>query len=110
MQNNLHNCRLLKTFAKIVLFLDSHDIQNKVRISAYFLNFSNKAKEQFEDIAKKTIIRQREIGHSIAFSTAGHEADELRYTLFIEQPDISSVVSIKRRYSFDGAFITLSLH
>lgn len=75
---------------KIVLFLDSHDIQNKVRISAYFLNFSSRAKEQFEGIARKTIIRQREIGHSIAFSTAGHEADELRYTLFIEQPDISN--------------------
>jgi len=42
-------------------------------------------------LQKKTIIRQREIGHSIAaFSTAGHEADELRYTLFIEQPDISN--------------------
>lgn len=75
---------------KIITFLDSNDIQNKVRISNYLLNFSSDAKEQLEDSINRTLIRQKEIGHSVAYSTAGNEEDSLRYTLFVEQPDINN--------------------
>lgn len=75
---------------KIIAFLDSCDLQNKVRISNYLLNFSADAKNQLNDIINRTLIRQKEIGHSIAYSTAGHTEDSLRYTLYIEQPDINN--------------------
>lgn len=75
---------------KIIAFLDSCDLQNKVRISNYLLNFSTDAKEQLEDIINRTLLRQKEIGHSIAYSTAGHTENSLRYTLYIEQPDINN--------------------
>lgn len=74
---------------KIIAFLDSHDLHNKVRISNYFLNFSSDAKERIEDSINIALIRQKKIGHSVAFSTAENEEDSLRYTLYVEQPNIN---------------------
>ena len=82
--------RIPEFIDKIIAFLDSCDLQNKVRISNYLLNFSTDAREQLEDIINGTLVRQKEIGHSIAYSTAGNTEDSLRYTLFIEQPGIKN--------------------
>ena len=82
--------RIPEFIEKMIAFLDSCDSQNKVRISNYLLNFSTDAREQLEDIINRTLARQKEIGHSIAYSTTGYAKDSLRYTLYIEQPDINN--------------------
>ncbi|MBQ4646344.1 MAG: SEC-C domain-containing protein [Candidatus Gastranaerophilales bacterium] len=75
-------------FSKIINYLDNNVVDNKVLASNYLLNFSSDAKDEFCKKIEYILNRQKELGYMIAFNTAGSDEDSLRYTAFIEQPNI----------------------
>lgn len=83
----------------IINYLDKNDINNRVEIANYLLDFSTESKQQLCDTISYTINRQKQTKEMLAFSTAGLDNLSLRYTVFIEQPGIQCFTKeYKRNY------------
>ncbi len=84
---------------QILKYLVEEDIENKVEISDYFLNFATDAKEVLCKQILYTIERQSKTHNMLSFGTAGCDEFSLRYTCFVEQPKVNVLSDLeKRRY------------
>lgn len=85
-------------FLRILKYLEVEDIDNKVEISNFFLDFASDAKEEFCEQVKYALKRQLETKHMTAISASG-TGNSLRYTCFVSQPGILLLsTDEKRRY------------
>lgn len=86
-------------FMEIINYLERSDIENKVEISNYLLDFSTEAKNQLCQYIEYSLWRQKKIGKMISCSTSGCDDLSLRYTVFINQPKVESFSEkYKRNY------------
>ena len=76
-------------FLQTLKYLNDNNIEDKIEISDYFLNFSTDAKELLCDQVLYAIQRQLKTRNMLAFSTAGGDELSLRYTCFVNQPAIN---------------------
>lgn len=74
---------------EIIDFLLTSEIANKVEISNYILNFSSDARETLVSGIDYALKRQLETGWMLAFGASGEGDNSLRYTVFVEQPNIN---------------------
>lgn len=87
-------------FLKIINHLEKSDFEDRIQASNYLLNFSTDAREQFCQSVEYALQRQPQIGHMLAFATAGDGEHTLRYTSFVEQPGIKAFTDeYKRQYT-----------
>ncbi len=75
-------------FNKIINLLESNNITNKVQITNYFLDFSTDARTELINSIQYALKRQKETGYMLSFGTAGDDDISLRYTGFVQQPNI----------------------
>lgn len=69
---------------EVIEFLEENDLDNKTYLSDFLLNFASDAKEQMNDAIEHILVHQKEINTMIPMITFG----ELRYCLFVNQPDV----------------------
>ena len=87
-------------FLEIINHLEKSDFEDRIQASNYLLNFSTDAREQFYKSVEYALQRQTQIGHMLAFGTAGDGEHTLRYTSFVEQPGIKAFTDeYKRQYT-----------
>lgn len=86
-------------FLQFLDYLLKSDIENKVEISNYLLDFSSDTKKDLCDNIKYTLKRQKATRNMLAFGTSGCDEFSVRYTAFVEQPKINVLTnSYKRDY------------
>ena len=78
---------LPKYFEQILEWLNSSNLNNKIRIANYLLDFSADAKENLSNRIEHALQRQLVTHHSLAISTGGQKSTELRYTCFVCSED-----------------------
>jgi len=83
--------RIPYLFVQILTYLEKNNVEDKVDIADYFLNFASDAKEQLCDQIQYALQRQRQTGHMLAFSAAGEDELSLRYTVFVFQPKVEGL-------------------
>lgn len=83
-------------FETIISFLDHAELPNKIRISNFLLDFSSEAKAMLNDSIYHALIRQKEIGRSVAYSSSNPGADGLRYVCFVQQEGIQNLSQAER--------------
>ena len=83
-------------FLRILRYLEDEDIENKVAISSYLLDFASDAKEELCAQVQYVLQRQLEIKHMAPITAAG-TGNSLRYTCFVNQPGISSLTDDEKR-------------
>ena len=87
-------------FLEIINHLEKSDFEDRIQASNYLLNFSTDAREQFCKSVEYALLRQPQIGHMLAFGTAGDGEHTLRYTSFVEHPGIKAFTDeYKRQYT-----------
>ena len=87
-------------FLEIINHLEKSDFEDRIQASNYLLNFSSDAREQFCQSVEYALQRQPQIGHMLAFGTAGDGEHTLRYTSFVEHPGIKAFTDeYKRQYT-----------
>lgn len=72
----------------IINYLEKSSNKIKIEISDYFLDFSSEERQQIVEYIDYALRRQMEIGCMIVLNTAGDDDFSLRYTSFVEQPNI----------------------
>ena len=76
------------------------DFKDKIQASTYLLDFSTDAREQLCQSVEYALQRQTQVKHMISFGTAGSGALDLRYTGFVEQPEVPLFTEeYKRQYT-----------
>lgn len=75
---------------QILQYLENQCIQNTIDAASYLLDFSTEAKTQFETGICKIIERQKQTKKQCTIHTAGR-GDSLRYTCFVNIPDLTTV-------------------
>jgi len=83
-------------FLRIVSYLENEEISNKVEISNYLLDFDTEAKEELCDQVKYALKRQLQTKHMATISAAG-TGDSLRYSCFVNQPEITLLSADEKR-------------
>jgi len=87
-------------FLEIINHLEKSSFEDRIQASNYLLNFSTEARDQFCKSVEYALQRQPQIGHMLAFGTAGDGKHTLRYTSFVEQPGIKAFTDeYKRQYT-----------
>lgn len=76
---------LPKMYIRIMDFLLSSDIANKVEISNYLLDFSSESREQFSRWIENELQKQKQTRGFSPFSTSG-KAESLHYTCIVCSP------------------------
>ena len=74
---------LPKYFEQILEWLNSSNLNNKIRVANYLLDFSSDAKEGLNNQIEYTLQRQLVTHHSSAISASGRGDTDLRYTCFV---------------------------
>ena len=64
-------------------WLNSSNLNNKIRVANYLLDFSSDAKEGLNNQIEYTLQRQLVTHHSSAISASGRNDTDLRYTCFV---------------------------
>ena len=95
--------QLPSVICQILSFLENRCIQNTIDTASYLLDFSTDAKTQFETGVSKIIERQKQSKKQNAIHAAGL-GDSLRYTCFVNIPDI---ITISYQEKFDYALSSL---
>lgn len=86
-------------FISFIKYLTNSNIEMKVEIADYLLNFASDAKVQLCEQIRYALMRQSQIKCMIAFSSAGDDDSSLRYTGFVGQPNIKKFTDeYKREY------------
>lgn len=91
-------------FLRIIKYLENEDKSNKVEISNYFLDFSFESREDLCGYIEYAINRQKKIKKMIMLAAAG-TGDSLRYTCFINQPNINLLTDEEKRESVLASLI-----
>jgi hypothetical protein len=91
-------------FLRIIKYLESEDKSNKVEISNYLLDFSSESREELCNHIEYGIDRQKKIKRMILLAGAG-AGDSLRYTCFINQPNITPLTKEEKRESVLASLI-----
>ena len=87
-------------FLKAINYLEKSDFKDKIQASTYLLDFSTDAREQLCQSVEYALQRQTQVKHMISFGTAGSGALDLRYTGFVEQPEVPLFTEeYKRQYT-----------
>lgn len=87
-------------FLKAINYLEKSDFKDKIQASTYLLDFSTDAREQLCQSVEYALQRQTQVKHMISFGTAGSGALDLRYTSFVEQPEVPAFTEeYKRQYT-----------
>lgn len=74
---------LPKYFEQMLEWLNSSNLNNKIRVANYLLDFSSDAKEGLNNQIEYTLQRQLVTHHSSAISASGRSDTDLRYTCFV---------------------------
>lgn len=91
-------------FLRIIKYLENEDMSNKAEISNYLLDFSFESREELCGCIKYAINRQKKIKKMILLAAAG-TGDSLRYTCFINQPNINLLTDEEKRESVLASLI-----
>lgn len=87
-------------FLKAINYLEKSDFKDKIQASNYLLNFSTDAREQLCQSVEYALQRQPQVKQMISFGTAGSGKLDLRYTSFVEQPEVPAFTEeYKRQYT-----------
>lgn len=87
-------------FLKTINYLEKSDFEEKIQASNYLLNFSTDARKQLCQSVEYALQRQPQVNHMISFGTAGSGKLDLRYTGFVEQPEVPMFTEeYKRQYT-----------
>ena len=87
-------------FLKAINYLDKSDFKDKIQASNYLLDFSTDAREQLCQSVEYALQRQPQVKQMISFGTAGSGKLDLRYTSFVEQPEVPAFTEeYKRQYT-----------
>lgn len=82
--------KLPPLICNILQFIENQCMVNPVDVASYLLDFSTDTKTQFEASIYKVRARQKQINRQNVIHTAGG-GDSLRYTCFVNTPDIIPV-------------------
>lgn len=74
---------LPKHFEQMLEWLNSSNLNNKIRTANYLLDFSSDAKEDLNNQIEYALQRQLVTHHCSAISASGHGDTDLRYTCFV---------------------------
>ena len=87
-------------FLKAINYLEKSDFKDKIQASNYLLDFSTDAREQLCQSVEYALQRQPQVKQMISFGTAGSGKLDLRYTSFVEQPEVPAFTEeYKRQYT-----------
>ncbi len=87
-------------FLKTINYLEKSDFEEKIQASNYLLDFSADARKQLCQSVEYALQRQPQVKHMISFGTAGSGKLDLRYTGFVEQPEVPAFTEeYKRQYT-----------
>ncbi len=90
-----------KILKEILDFLEKSNIKNKSFLSNYLLDFADEARNEFCNGVTGLLARQRHLNRMVQIVTFG----ELKYTLFVHQPDIKAISQeMKDDYNFGTVF------
>ena len=83
--------KLPDLFKRILRYLAQIDNNEKIVIANYLLNFDFEAREGFVTQAIATYKKQKETRTQSVFSAFGNEEHSLRYTCFVNQPQVNGL-------------------
>lgn len=87
-------------FLKAINYLEKSDFKDKIQASNYLLDFPTDAREQLCRSVEYALQRQPQVKQMISFGTAGSGKLDLRYTSFVEQPEVPAFTEeYKRQYT-----------
>ena len=72
-----------KHFEQMIDWLNASELNNKIRVANYLLDFSSDAKEALNNKIEYTLKRQLVTHHSSVISVSGRDDMDLRYTCFV---------------------------
>lgn len=92
--------KIPELFLKAINYLEKSDFKDKIQASNYLLDFSTDAREQLCQSVEYALQRQPQVKQMISFGTAGSGKLDLRYTSFVEQPEVPAFTEeYKRQYT-----------
>lgn len=78
-------------FKEMVSYLDKTDLNNKVRVSSYLLDFSTEAKNAFSSQVERVFEHQKNTKRATVFGTAGNGKYDLRYSCYVAEPGVEMI-------------------
>lgn len=81
--------QLPRLYEDLISFLDKSDVYNKVQITNYLLDFCTDARNYLFQQVESVLARQKQNKRRIAINVSGRNPTDLRYTCFVNQPEIT---------------------
>ena len=91
------NLKIPVLFLEILKYLDKKSIANKIEVSDYLLDFATDAKKLLCEQINYAIGRQLKTRNMLTFGVSGFDEYSLRYTCFVEQPNVTALSNDEKR-------------